>query len=293
MQRVRDIWKEVFLAGTDWNQFEEVEKIDWDFEHLEEALEAGDLSSGKVYLFGCTEPQLVRIPGSENETIIPIPAIVAIQSDTAPPSYVGIKSVQRVEEEIVPMEKMKMGWYPFMPPSSLKSPEKFKPRIFVLKCEQRRVGLRNLSEDSVKKYEYVLPYIVYPDKLEDEVSLDTTVNVVAEVPDRNQPVVFEYDWELDDLEEFIAEKLKEEELPESAAGALKEAIKMEVQNSKKKQKEEVQKKRKVLDSLTEKDKESLRKQRVLKFYPQNKEPDISHCKTSFINRYYGHAQQVR
>ncbi|EME32388.1 hypothetical protein Gasu2_05480 [Galdieria sulphuraria] len=286
-----NVWKEVFLAGTDWDQFGEVAKIDWDFGHLDEALEEGDLSSGKVYLFGCTEPQLIKV--HQKETVVPIPAIVAIQSKKPPPSFVGIKSVQRVEEEIVPMERMKMGWYPFIPSNILKSPEKFKPRIYVLKCEQRRAGLRNLSQDSLKKYEYVLPYIVNPDKQEDDTDLETTVNVVAEVPGRNQPLVFEYDWELDDLEEFVSEKLKEEELPESVAMSLKESILSEVKSTKRKKREENERKRKVLDNLSEEDKDSLRSQRVIKFYPQGNEPDISTCKTSFINRYYGHAQEVR
>lgn len=50
-----NVWKEVFLAGTDWDQFGDVASIDWDFGHLDDALQEGDLSSGKVFLFGCTE----------------------------------------------------------------------------------------------------------------------------------------------------------------------------------------------------------------------------------------------
>jgi FKBP-type peptidyl-prolyl cis-trans isomerase len=150
-----------------------------------------------------------------------------------------------------------------------------------------------LSQDSLKKYEYVLPYIVYPDKQEDDADLETTVNVVAEVPERNQPLVFEYDWELDELDEFVAEKLKEEDLPESAAESLKESIRSEVSNAKKKKREEKERKKSLLDNLSEEEKESLKSQRVIKFYPQGEDPDIRQCKTSFINRYYGHAQEVR
>lgn len=174
-----------------------------------------------------------------------------------------------------------------------KSPEKFKPRIYVLKCEQRRAGLRNLSQDSLKKYEYVLPYTVHPDKQEDDTDFETTVNVVAEIPGRNQPLVFEYDWELDELDEFVAEKLKEEELPDSVSESLKESIREEVKNAKRKRKEERDRKNKLLNNLSEEEKDSIRNQRIIKFYPQGKEPDISSCKTSFLNRYYGHANEVR
>lgn len=50
-----DVWKEVYLAGTEWNQFADVDKYDWDFEHLDDALNDGALAKGSVYLFGSTE----------------------------------------------------------------------------------------------------------------------------------------------------------------------------------------------------------------------------------------------
>ena len=44
--------------------------------------------------------------------------------------------------------------------------------------------------------------------------MDTSVDVMVELPGRQAPLVCEYDWEMDELEEFVADKMKEEELEE-------------------------------------------------------------------------------
>jgi len=49
------VWKEVFLVGTEWDQFGDVDKYDWDFDHLDDAINDGELKEGKLYLFGSTE----------------------------------------------------------------------------------------------------------------------------------------------------------------------------------------------------------------------------------------------
>lgn len=59
--------------------------------------------------------QLVKTEESPSGTVVPIPVVIAISSKLPPPSVIGIKSVQRLEEEIIPMQKMKMGWFPYVP----------------------------------------------------------------------------------------------------------------------------------------------------------------------------------
>ena len=41
------------------------------------------------------------------------------------------------------------------------------------------------------------------------------MDVMVELPGRQAPLVLEFDWEMDELEEFVDEKAKEEELDES------------------------------------------------------------------------------
>lgn len=54
--------------------------------------------------------------GAESEEgpvaeVLPVPVMVVAISGTPPPEMLGITSVQRSSEEIVPMRSLKMGWY--------------------------------------------------------------------------------------------------------------------------------------------------------------------------------------
>jgi hypothetical protein len=52
--------------------------------------------------------------------VVPIPAVVAVISSLPPPAELGIKSVQKIEEEFVPMKELKMDWVPYIPKSEWK-----------------------------------------------------------------------------------------------------------------------------------------------------------------------------
>ncbi|KAI5412310.1 hypothetical protein KIW84_057111 [Lathyrus oleraceus] len=86
----------------------------WNFSNLENAFEkVGLLSGKKVYLFGCTEPQLVM--HKQENKVICIPVVVAVVSPIPPSDKIGINSIQREAEEIIPMKQMKMDWVPCIP----------------------------------------------------------------------------------------------------------------------------------------------------------------------------------
>jgi hypothetical protein len=58
-----ELWKDIYLVGTEWDNYDSVFDVDWDFDHLKEALdEDGELykagSKHAVYLFGVTERTL-------------------------------------------------------------------------------------------------------------------------------------------------------------------------------------------------------------------------------------------
>ncbi|KAL0643771.1 hypothetical protein Bca4012_042061 [Brassica carinata] len=50
-------------VGTEWYQLDALHEFNWDFKHLEEALEEEDglLYGKKVFLFGCTERKLLLL----------------------------------------------------------------------------------------------------------------------------------------------------------------------------------------------------------------------------------------
>lgn len=287
-----EVWKEVYLAGTEWDQMKDVYAIDWDFDHLDDALNEGDLANKKVHLFGCTEPQLLRRDEKDDKgTVIPIPVIVAVVCDSSPPATVGIKSVQRATEEIVPMTELRMSWQPYAPPNVSHRPT-FKPLIYVLTCTQRKARLRNMGEEDVHKYDYVLPYFLNPEKV-DDVDENTVVQVLADLEGQQAPLMCEFDYEMDDLAEFVEETLKLQELDEDKHGEpLKKSIREAVRATKLKYKSERLDRQKRIDAIPEEEKDAIKSMKLIKFYPSNEWPDVSSVKSRFINRYYGQASEV-
>ena len=287
-----ETWRAVYLAGTEWDQLQLVYSIDWDFDHLDDALTDGDLEGKKVHLFGATEPQLLMRDEKDTKgDVVPVPVIVAVVSNVAPPSTVGVKSVQRAEEEILPMSEMRMGWHPFAP-ENVQLSKRFKPNVHVLKCNERKARLRNMQEAAVHKYDYVLPYFIKPEEVED-VTVDTVVQVLAELDGKKAPLMCEYDYELDEIDEFVEETLKENGLDADKHSApLKKAIKEAEKATKLKYKAEREARRKRIADIPQESRDAIKNMKLLKFYPQNEWPDVSKIKAPFINRYYGRATQV-
>ncbi|KAH9573196.1 hypothetical protein CY35_02G193100 [Sphagnum magellanicum] len=289
------LWKEAFPVGTEWDQYDKVYEIDWDFSNLEEAFEEGGKLHGKrVYLFGCTEPQLIHFKDASR--VIHIPAVVAVTSPFPPSDKIGIKSVQREDELIVPMKEMKMGWVPYLPPQvrDNSAVERFKAQVFTLKCTQRRAALKQLKQERIKKYEYCLPYIYSPLK-EDETIDETVVNIMYPMEDdAKPPVVTEFDWQFDEVEEFTDNLIKDEELPAGEKEKFQKYLKDAVAVEKKKVREAKLARKKALDDMSKEVKEGFESMRFYKFYPVKSEhaPDITEVKAAFINRYYGRATEV-
>lgn len=287
-----EVWKSVYLAGTEWDQLKDVYSIDWQFDHLDDILTEGEHNDKKVHLFGTTEPQLIQRDEKDTKgEVIPVPVVIAVISDVAPPDTVGIKSVQRAEEEIVPMSEVRMGWHAYAPDNVALS-RRFKPNVFVLKCNERRARLRNMSEADTHKYDYVLPYFIKPDQM-GNVDEDTNVQVLADLEGRNAPLMCEYDYEMDDFNDFLEETIKENDLdPSKHTEPLKKAIREAVKGTKLKHKKEREERQKRIDAISPADREAMKSMKLLKFYPENEWPDVSKVKSSFINRYYGHASKV-
>ncbi|XP_059432329.1 protein HEAT INTOLERANT 4-like [Corylus avellana] len=290
-RNLEDLWKAVFPVGTEWDQLDAVYQFKWNFSNLEDAFEeGGKLHGKKVYLFGCTEPQLVSFKGESK--IICIPVVVAVVSPFPPSDKIGVNSVQREAEEIIPMKQMKMDWVPYIPLENRGSQvESLHSQIFILSCTQRRAALKHLKIDRLKKYEYCLPYFYQPFK-EDELEQSTEVQIIF--PSETKPIFCEFDWELDELEEFTDKLIQEEELAEDQKDAFKEFVKEKVREAKKANREAREARKKALEEMSEDTKAAFENMRFYKFYPVQTpdSPDVSNVKAPFINRYYGKAHEV-
>ncbi|GLT44016.1 hypothetical protein SLA2020_179350 [Shorea laevis] len=289
-RNMEDLWKTAFPVGTEWDQLDTLYKFNWNFSNLEEAFEeGGKLYGNKVYLFVSTEPQLV--PYKEENKLICIPVVVTVVSPVPPSDKIGINSVQREAEEIVPMKQMKMDWVPYMPLEDRDSQvDRMKSQIFILSCTQRRTALKHLKIDRLKKYEYCLPYFYDPLK-EDELEQSTVVQIFFPL---EPPVVCEFDWEFDEVDEFTDKLVEEEALPVDQKDAFKEFVEEKVREAKKANREARQARKKAREEMSEEIKAAFQNMKFYKFYPVKTAdtPDVSQVKSPFINRYYGKAHEV-
>ncbi|KAG5534051.1 hypothetical protein RHGRI_022260 [Rhododendron griersonianum] len=288
-RNLEDLWKQVFPVGTEWDQLDQVYQYKWNFSNLENAFEeGGELYGQKVYLFGSTEPQLVFFKDEGKVTCIPV--VVAVVSPFPPSNKIGINSVQREAEEIVPMKQMKMDWVPYIPLKDRDSQvERLKSQIFILSCTQRRVGLRHLKLEHVKKFEYCLPYFYQPLQ-EDEFEQSTIVQIMF--PAEPKPVRFlfvvedeticEFDWELDELEEFTDKLIEEEELSADQKDAFKDFVRKKVGEGKKANREAREARKKALAEMSEETKTAFQNMKFYKFYPvpTPDSPDVSNVKAT-------------
>ncbi|XP_074371953.1 protein HEAT INTOLERANT 4-like [Apium graveolens] len=290
-RNLEDLWQQVFPVGTEWDQLDLVYQYKWKFSNLENAFEeGGELYGKKVYLFGCTEPQLVFFNGQGKVSVIPV--VVAVESPFPPSDKIGINSVQREVEEIIPMKQMKMDWVPYIPLENRDSQvERLKSQIFILSCTQRRAGLKQMKLDRVKKFEYCLPYFYQPFK-EDELDQSTIVQIIF--PAEPKPVFTEFDWEFDEVEEFTDKFIEEEELSADQKDAFKDFLKEKVREAKKSNREAREARKKAIEEMSEETKTAFEKMKFYKFYPMPSPdtPDVSDVKSPFINRYYGKAHTV-
>ncbi|GFP92000.1 hypothetical protein PHJA_001344100 [Phtheirospermum japonicum] len=291
-RNLEDLWQQVFPVGTEWDQLDTVYQYKWNFSNLEDAFEeGGELHNKTVYLFGCTEPQLVPFQGQNKVTMIPV--VVAVMSPFPPSDKIGIKSVQRETEEIVPMKQMKMDWVPYIPLEKRESQvERLKKsQIFILSCTQRRAGLQHMKLERIKKFEYCLPYFYNPFQ-EEEIEQSTVVSILYPIDPK--PVICEFDWDLDELEEFTDKLIEEEELSEDQKEPFKDFVRENVREAKKANREAREARKKALAEMNAETRAAFDNMQFYKFYPVSTPdtPDVSKLKSPFINRYYGKASKV-
>ncbi|KAL5992227.1 hypothetical protein ACLOJK_013143 [Asimina triloba] len=97
-------------------------------------------------------------------------------------------------------------------------------------------------------------------------------------------IVGEFDWEFDDLEDFVDERIKDDVLPEDEKDAFKNFIKEKVRESKRAQKEAREARKAAVEQMDEEKKAAYKTMRFYKFYPVQTPdtPDISKLKVTLL-----------
>ncbi|KAK2992261.1 hypothetical protein RJ640_015518, partial [Escallonia rubra] len=229
-RNMEDLWQQVFPVGTEWDQLDQVYQYKWNFSNLE-------LSSIERFLL--TGMAIMTYPKGKKEKVV---------SPFPPSDKIGINSVQREAEEILPMKQMKMDWVPYIP-------------------------LENRASDK----DLLLVDFYQPLK-EDELEQSTVVQIMF--PGDPNPVVCEFDWEFDELEEFVDKKVEEEEVTEDQKDAFKDFVKEQVREGKKANRQAREARRKALEEMSEEAKAAFENMKFYKFYPvvSPDTPDVSNVK---------------
>ncbi|XP_048437855.1 protein HEAT INTOLERANT 4-like [Pyrus x bretschneideri] len=163
--------------------------------------------------------------------------LVAVVLPFPPSDMIGINSVQREAEEIIPMKQMKMVGF----------------RIFLWSID------------------------FYQPFKEDELEQSTEVPIMFPGEPKSVRVNCEFDWELDELEEFTDKLIEEEELSADQKDEFKEFVKEKVREQKKYNREARETRRKAIEEMSEEAKTAFENVRFYKFYPVHTPdtPDIS------------------
>jgi len=293
----RDTW----LCGQELESYGAVWEgpITWEFPALLPTIRkklAGN-DTTKCFIFGSTEPQQFEL--ADGIKVLPIPVIIiALTSASKMPEMLGLTSVQRAREDILPMRALKMSWVPWVAPSSSSKHRKLHKaqdcaagRTFSLHCTLRNSGRGPfVSEERRKQFDYAMPYILRSKDLS-EVPEEVAHVAVQYLAKSGKLIEFGFDKEVDRTQIFIPELIEDHGLDESEFEDIKNALKDAFKSARAEEASRLESMRANLSALSEQDLQGLDAMELIKFYPDSKLID-PRVKTAFINRYYGHADEL-
>jgi hypothetical protein len=229
--------------------------------------------------------------------VVPIPVLVAVVGDIPPPDKLAVDSVQTVKidgkEELVDMKQLKISWQPYIPEGFPKG--KDDTEINFMHCKMRGAIRKNMKEETLIRYDYLLPHFQRPSELLQDPE-EPTVRVFKLVEGVGLHV--DFNWQHDSLSEVVENAVDDHSVLESSSNRDKhiEEVKKEVKQAvieEKKKREEKNKDRKAIyDKMDETYRTAMEDIKTYKFYPQNKKPNISNFQAPLVNRYYGFADAV-
>jgi len=101
-------------------------------------------------------------------------------------------------------------------------------------------------------------------------------------------IVFDFDWEYHDYEDFAKKIIEDEGLPEDEKEKIKEFLKENVKQRKIEVKQAEEARKKAFEDIDPKTREAFESMKFYKFYPVKTEdtPDVENVKSRYISKYY-------
>lgn len=235
-----------------------------------------------IFLFGGTEAQ--SLP---DNSVILVPYILAVVGNIPSPTQVGVTSIQRARESIVPMENFNISWVPFNFEHNTRG--KNKHYIAYMDCKKRQSVVKHMEEEEAIEYNYIIPHILAPRVVLADSEPPTNINVRIEFHGKGLQLT--YDWEADNLKSYVETLCEEYGISFSDKGKeLRDIIISEKEKVLSQFNEEEKQKKQQYYDLPESHQIALKEAKFIKFYPLNEE--IANFKNSMINRYYGKADAI-
>jgi len=278
------LWKKFFFIGTELHIYPGlIVGKNWDFSHLEEDLD-GKFKNKVVYMFGSTEGSSAEKDGvTYNVDLVPVVNVVC--SSLPPPDKVAVTSLQLSKEIVHAFRAWNLAWVPTYPTDSSRL-DKVSSRTFHLAYVPGR-GARIPSEERIRDYQYLLPWVLTPKALEKFVPEDD-VNFSMEFNGRVYAMDFNLDC--DTIKQRAPDLCEEHGLPSDKAALISEELKKQVEIVKSRNRLTKEKIQKQLDAMNQDQIDSLRNMTLYKYYPRDYTAQMA--RSHYMNRTYGECDVV-
>lgn len=296
------IWMQLFFLGTELDHYDEIYAHPWLFPELgEDASQGGELydmllTGRRVKLFGVVEPK--NIDGR----LYLVPIVCAVSADIDIPALVGVKSVQKETEDVLPFEQMHLSYKHIVvgPPGARK-----RSRQIYLECltwDRRLDSRKNLTVHEANLYQYGNVYLFNPkeakadlasrsppEDAEVDVTLDgkTTHTIYGEYDDLKQYAVETI------LRNFMPEGTVEDAIPPRSLQSVMKQFQAALESTKKAFKEYRSMIKEKIDSCTPEYVAGIEGMKMIKYYPYLEYENISMTTNTLINRFFGRATSVK
>ena len=166
------------------------------------------------------------------------------------------------------------------------------PPVYILNWSGRGAQFQNMDEASVHKIEYLHPYMMLPQVVENQTALEITcVDFEWKTADKTYSIVF--DKEIDRLASFIPDFCEDNSLPlEETQPLLKEALQEAFRAKRESEGAHFREQQDQVAAMSPETNAALRAMRTFKFYPWHPSLVIDSFINDQINPYLGVATKV-
>jgi len=149
-----------------------------------------------------------------------------------------------------------------------------------------------MKVQAVKEYEYAMPHFTKPDDL---LNVEPITDVTGVVSLGKRAINYNFDWSVEEsLKSYVDGLMEDEDVEEEHREEITKTIREHAQKQKATNEADKKKRQAEYDAIPEQERNALNSVVKLKFYPQNKKPNLEELglKSRYINRYYKNADKV-